>query len=469
MIVEGAGRSQSLRSRTWILIGLLMIAAAQSASAHPVLTRSVPASGDTLRQSPGRLTLLFSKSIEVSLSTVELVGLDGRVRAIGPLESTGTVGFTTTFGSPLAPGTYEVRWKTAGADGHPVRGRYSFVVARRPASPSGAPDLVTPDHHPAATFPQQVQGFGVEGPTYAAIRAITYAVLITLLGVVAFQLLVLPKACRRLFPGGGALCDTVMRRSTALGITAATALVLASIGRLAAQVYAMLEPGIPPDWDMVSAAIMGSTWGMGWLLQIVGGLTAVMAFWLAWRGAAWALAAAYVAVFAVAFFPAMSGHAAAIEGFSVLPIVADGVHVLSAGGWLGTLLVMMLVGIPTAIASDSVNPGRSVAALVNAFSPAALAFAGLAVVTGVFAAWLHVGNLPALWTSGYGRTLLLKLGVVSLVALTGAYNWRRVRPSLGSEEATRRLKVSATTELIIATVVIAITAVLVATPPPMEP
>ncbi len=469
MNIVGAVRWQPWHSRTWILVGLLMVGSAQVASAHPVLKRSVPAAGDTLRESPRRLTLLFSKSIAVSLSTVELVGPDGRPRALGPLALTGTVGFTTTIADPLAPGAYEVRWKTAGADGHPVRGRYSFVVATPPAPPGGASNLVMPEHHPAETFPQQMNGFGVESPTYVAIRAITYAVLIALLGVVGFQLLVLRPARRRLGHDALAFGDAAMRQSTALGVAAAAGLVLVGMGRLAAQVYAMIEPGSPPDWATVSAVVTGSTWGLGWLLQVVGGLAALGGFWLARRGATGALAAAYVAVFAVAFFPALSGHAAAVERFSVLPIVADGVHVLSAGGWLGTLLVMMLVGIPTAVGTDGIDPGRVVVALVNAFSPAALVFAGLAVVTGVFAAWLHLGSLPALWTSGYGRTLLLKLGVVSLVALTGAYNWRRVRPSLGTEEATRRLKVSATTELVVAAVVIMITAVLVATPPPMEP
>jgi putative copper export protein len=88
------------------------------------------------------------------------------------------------------------------------------------------------------------------------------------------------------------------------------------------------------------------------------------------------------------------------------------------------------------------------------------------VGTGVFSAWLHLGTVPALWTTGYGRTLLLKLGVASLVFGTGAYNWLRVKPALEREEAAGPLRRSATIELTVALVVLAVTAVLVATPLP---
>jgi putative copper export protein len=56
--------------------------------------------------------------------------------------------------------------------------------------------------------------------------------------------------------------------------------------------------------------------------------------------------------------------------------------------------------------------------------------------------------------------------VVALVALTGAYNWRRLLPSLGQETGTRRLQRSARVEVAIAIVVLIITAILVATSPP---
>lgn len=141
---------------------------------------------------------------------------------------------------------------------------------------------------------------------------------------------------------------------------------------------------------------------------------------------------------------------------------------LGAGGWLGSLLVLTTVGVPLALATAPAERGPLVADLVNAFSPTALAFAGLTAVTGVFAAWLHLGSIPQLWQSDYGRLLLLKLGVLALVAGTGAYNWRRVRPALGDEVGGQRIRRSSTFELGVGLVVLLVTAVLVATPTGME-
>jgi putative copper export protein len=91
-------------------------------------------------------------------------------------------------------------------------------------------------------------------------------------------------------------------------------------------------------------------------------------------------------------------------------------------------------------------------------------FAALVVGTGLFASWLHLPSPAALWQSGYGRTLLLKLAVLSLVFATGAYNWLWVRPALGADAATRRRRRSATLELAVGVLVLLVTAVLVATP-----
>ncbi|MDQ6717802.1 MAG: CopD family protein, partial [Gemmatimonadota bacterium] len=112
--------------------------------------------------------------------------------------------------------------------------------------------------------------------------------------------------------------------------------------------------------------------------------------------------------------------------------------------------------------------GPMVAEVVNAFSPTALMFAGMIASTGVFAAWLHLGSVPALWTSSYGKTLLVKLAVLSLVACTGAYNWLRVKPHLGHLDGAARMKKSARLELAIGVLVVLVTAVLVALATPHE-
>ncbi len=77
-------------------------------------------------------------------------------------------------------------------------------------------------------------------------------------------------------------------------------------------------------------------------------------------------------------------------------------------------------------------------------------------------------HLDALWTTPYGYALIAKLAVVLIVIGLGAFNWRKQRPLLGSEQATGVLRRSATAELVAATLVLVITAILVSLPSPSE-
>jgi putative copper export protein len=153
--------------------------------------------------------------------------------------------------------------------------------------------------------------------------------------------------------------------------------------------------------------------------------------------------------------------------FRPLVIFADGVHILGASGWLGSLLVLLVAGIPAAMRLDTDDRAPAVAGLVNVYSPSALVFAGVTVLAGVFSAWIHLGTIPALWQSDYGKTLLVKLTALGIVIATGAYNFLYVRPRLGKVEGANDIRRSATIEVAVAVVVLLVTAILVATPTAM--
>lgn len=433
---------------------------------------------------------------------------------------------------PLQAGTYTVSWQVAGGDSHPIRGEYTFSIATGasgvaattvlPPAPGAAPPPAA--HHPAQTFPAG-SSFSVESPLYDVVRWLNFLGLLGMTGAVAFRLVLV--VVRRQEPQlAASLVAPAAARAARFGLWMAGIAGLATLLRLYAQSYALHggENALAPD--RLITLLNRTLWGWGWWLEIGAVVVASIGFLLASRARStnaatgatipaetvplvlgpeeagsvpesdgepsalpadthtehgrtmpagarsvpavpgWALAA--VGVLAAAFTPGMSGHAAASPKMAPLPIITDGLHVLGAGGWLGSLLVLLLIGIPVALRLAPRDRGPGVAVLVNAFSPTALFFAGTVVGTGVFAAWLHLGSVPALWESAYGKTLLLKLGILSVVFATGAYNWLRVKPALGEEVAAGRLRRSATLELAIGTVVLAVTAVLVATATPSD-
>jgi copper transport protein len=143
-------------------------------------------------------------------------------------------------------------------------------------------------------------------------------------------------------------------------------------------------------------------------------------------------------------------------------------HEVAASLWLGTLMVLLVAGLSTALRRTvpSEQRGRLVAEMVSRFSPVALSAAALLGTTGVITAWRHLKHWNALWTTPYGFALDAKLCVVAIVVALGAWNWRRMAPQLGNEESAVAIARSATAELSFAAIVLAITALLVSLPSP---
>ena len=140
--------------------------------------------------------------------------------------------------------------------------------------------------------------------------------------------------------------------------------------------------------------------------------------------------------------------------------VINPVHRLAAGFWIGTLFVMVIAGL------SLMRRPEPVTEMVAAFSPLALGSFFVLALFGVITAWRHLKRLDALWTTPYGWALIVKLFFVLGVIGLGAWNWRRQRPLLGTDAASGSLKRSATAELMVAGVVLLVTAVLVSLPSP---
>jgi uncharacterized membrane protein len=143
-------------------------------------------------------------------------------------------------------------------------------------------------------------------------------------------------------------------------------------------------------------------------------------------------------------------------------------HEVAASLWIGTLFVLVVAGLPAILrgSGPADRRGPLIAELVARFSNLALGAGALLGVTGVITAWRHLKSWSALWTTSYGYAFDVKMCVVLIVAGLGAWNWRRMRPRLGTEEAAQAIRRSATAELAFAAVVLVITAVLVSLPAP---
>lgn len=148
--------------------------------------------------------------------------------------------------------------------------------------------------------------------------------------------------------------------------------------------------------------------------------------------------------------------------------LANPLHVLAGGLWIGTLFVMIVAGISVVLRNEIAREyrGAVVADMVYSFSPLALTAAPVLVLFGVIIAWEHLHVLSNLWLSPYGIALIVKLCLVAGVFTLGAWNWQRQKPTLGSEGAAIAIRRSATSEVVVAAFVLAATAVLLSIPAP---
>jgi putative copper export protein len=149
-------------------------------------------------------------------------------------------------------------------------------------------------------------------------------------------------------------------------------------------------------------------------------------------------------------------------------ITLDALHMASIGSWMGTLAVVLLIGIPAMARVKDGNADAAVSALINSFHPIALLSAPLAVLAGLGSSILRLGSLAALTSTRYGSVLIFKVATVVLVASFGAWNSMRSRKRLGTPEATRSIRRTALTEVLLAVVVLWVTTDLIGTPMPAE-
>jgi len=282
------------------------------------------------------------------------------------------------------------------------------------------------------------------------------------IGCVAWTLYVVPTIAGAAREEDRSLLRTMERRVATLGATSSMVLVVAWLLRGAVQLWTFRDPFVPLGED-ISFLLFEMFWGTVWMAQGVivvllllahlasrppldGGRVPVPARVSTARWITGALSLALIASLS------MSSHAMGASPRSVA-VTADGLHMLAAGTWIGSLAVILA-------ASRGSEPGLF-AAQVRAFSPMAVLSVGVLTAMGGYLAWTNLDAVSDLWTRPHGRVLSVKVLVASVVLLTGWWNWRKGIPSLDRAEGASLVRRNATFELAVAMCVLLLTAILV--------
>jgi copper transport protein len=384
------------------LAGLLAVAALvapAAAQAHATLVRAEPDNGTVLQRAPKVVRLTFDDSVRRA-SGNEVVSNDSRASVLaGPPRVRGRELVLPLEGG-LADGDYSVRWSIVSQDGHREQGVLAFGVGAGRASPRPVLDAATP----------------LAGST-VVLRTLYLLGLLVGAGVAVFWLL-----ARR------TLGARLQRPIAHLLFFAMLALFLGGSG-------------------MVHDAVAGTRYALVLRIAVILSLAA---------GAAAALAPVYprmlgaAAVIAIALIlaPTLSGHALDRTQPRLLSVPVDLAHTLSAAIWFGGL-VALVFALPRASADDGKR-----ASIVARFSTVALASVCVLALTGLGRALTELGGVTEIWSTSYGRALMIKTALFVPLLVLGWLNRTRL---LG---AFARLRRSALVESVLLLAIVAVVGVL---------
>ena len=125
----------SHRARAALVVVVLAAAGAfpAAASAHAVLEKTTPLASATVPASPARVTLTFDEAVEPRFAVISVTDANGTSRLKGrPTRSRATPTRSRSTSRHLPQGWYLVYWRAISADGHPVRGAFTFAVGPVP-------------------------------------------------------------------------------------------------------------------------------------------------------------------------------------------------------------------------------------------------------------------------------------------------------------------------------------------------
>lgn len=423
--------------------------------AHARLVRSVPPAAGWVNTPPTAIKLWFSEPPELRFTSISLLDSAGTAIPLGSPEAIANEAMAVSafVTAPMSIGRYTVVWKTAAAAGHATTGKFNFIVTKAPPPPPAAASSPTPENAPIVL---------VEPPQAATAKAVRWLELVavlTLIGALVFRLFVLGEA-----EWASTLVDDSSERSRRLAQTALLLFIVASLTRLVIQ-SDLIPSAATARLAAVIATARHTRWGRGWMIGAgsaaitLAGLLGVRVHVVGWIVAA-------LGTVGICLGEALTGHAGVVARHSSVAVAADLAHFLGAGGWLGGLAAVVWCGLPALHDIEATRAARNGSQLVRAYHRAAIECVALVALTAIIALWVRLDAVSDLWTTDYGRIVLLKISIVVILLGFGLHHWRRIVTPEWDLQTAPRFQRSAAAELLVGAVVAAVTAVLVATPLP---
>lgn len=286
--------------------------------------------------------------------------------------------------------------------------------------------------------------------------------IVVLVGAAAFHFLIWRRTPLPVGPVRDAADEQMFRLVIRWGTWSAAAILLLA-GPRAVGVASLLEDRFSLG-SRLSALLFRSEWGVGFAAMLAAGALSLVGYLLAGRRRAigWWLVLAGVPVLAVG--EGLQGHP--YDAFSTLTLapIFDGLHAVGIGCWLGSFLFLLLA--ERRLQAHTSSPWTDpLGAMIERYFRLSGALVAVVLITGLFSSATHLTGFDDIRGSPYGRLLAGKVAIVLIVLAFNEYLRRHAERQARTAERSQLVHTLQFQAGLIL-VVMAVTTLLVDTPPP---
>lgn len=286
--------------------------------------------------------------------------------------------------------------------------------------------------------------------------------IVMLSGTAVFHFLIWRKTALPIGPVRAAAEAQMFALVTTSGIWSSIA-VLALVGPRTIGVTALLDERFPLG-SRLTALVFGSEWGVGLLATVLAALLSLLGYLTVRRGRNWGWSFVLFGLFLLAIGAGLQGHPFnAFAKLNAAPLF-DGLHAVGTGGWLGSFFLLVLAEprLPAHTASPWTDP---LGAMIERYFRASGALATVVLLTGLFSSAIHLMSFDDISGTQYGRVLAGKVGIVLIMMAFNEFHRRHAERQARTSERPQLVHTLRFQAGLIG-LVLALTAVLVDSPPP---
>lgn len=374
-------------------------------SAHAYITNSNPSENEILETAPKKVYIEFNEKIQTGFNVLNVLNSSGeRVDKKNVVINSDTEkSMEVDLKSDLPNDIYTIEWRVVSADGHSVSGMIPFSIGELPEG---------------ATFPTQQDSGNLSSFISTMInKGFLYVGFSIYMGLLLFY---------TIWFKNDKLPTELVKRTKRTSIIALFLLAISIISSLVIQTQSYAGEGLLASMkpSNLLETLTSTKEGTIWIVQMILLAILFLAHRSIWTKEAYLKRKHWIipglAFIGIMLSKAFLGHPSS-SPYETVAIMFDFFHLVAASIWLGGMIVIILFLKEGIFAKEGEGHDLYWASMER-YSLWALFTVAVLAITGAINASLLIPDFHSLVSTTYGKVLLIKIGLLVLMLIFGAYH-----------------------------------------------